>query len=40
MIEIAIFPIAMPSAITRLAIIMPPTGWRVVFPVPETMVFQ
>ena len=40
MIEIAIFPTAMPSAMIRLFSIMPPTGARVVLPVPETMVFQ
>ena len=40
MIEIAIFPTAMPSAMIRLFSIMPPTGSRVVLPVPETRVFQ
>ena len=40
MIEIAILPAAMPSAMTKLLSIMPPTGSRVVLPVPETMVCQ
>ena len=40
MIEIAIFPAAMPSAMIRLFSIMTPTGCRVVLPVPATMVFQ
>ena len=40
MIEIAIFPTAMPTAMIRLLSSMAPTGWRVVLPVPETIVFQ
>jgi len=40
MIEIAILPAAMPSAMMRLFSIMPPTGARVVLPVPAAMVFQ
>ena len=40
MIEIAIFPTVMPSAMIRLLNIIAPTGCRVVLPVPETMVFQ
>ena len=40
MIEIAIFPTAMPSAMIRLLNIMVPTGCRVVLPAPETIVFQ
>ncbi len=40
MIEIAIFPTAIPIAMIRLLSIMTPTAWRVVLPVPETMVFQ